>query len=844
MFLEIFRFECRYQLRSPLFAVIAGLWFLIAFLITGTESVSVGGVGTNIHLNANFAILQIQYTLSILGMFPAVALVAGAITRDYENKTSEIFFATGVDERSYLFGRFAGGALFAVLIGIAALAGTLLGTLMPWLDQERMGPLTLTPYVYSVWAIIVPNLFVISALFFSVAALTRSMMAAYVAALGFMVIYIVIANVTDPETIGILALGDPFGVVAFGELTRYWTVFDRNFGMPEVTDTLLYNRGIWAGISALALGLTAWRYRFNLAPPRKFRLRRKPKRQKAAPVTRVDLLEVKGREGPGANVARLFSQLRMDVRGMTRSIPFYVLLAFGMLQVLGSFVAATTQIFGTPVYPLTGTMISVVGGSFSLAVIIIVIYYSGELVHRERQSLLHEIVDASPYPNVIMVLSKIGALWFVISALLVIVLLTSMVMQMVSDFYRFEIPLYFKGLFGILGAWYYLLCVPAVLIQVLAPNKFFGMVIFLVVFLGLQTLPSLGFEHYLYQFAIPPAPYSGMNGYGHFVERLVSFVIYWAAFAGLLVVVAHLFYRRGYTSGASSILNQARSRWTGSTAAWTAAFGAVFIGVGGWIFYNTNVLNEYLTQDDREERQADYEKAYKQFERLPVPEIVDIDMAVDIFPGERRLESRGSAKLVNRKSEPIEQMHFTLAPVLTVKRIELGGGVLESVDEVHGYYQFRFEPPLPPGAETFLDWNLSWRNEGFPNSGGTTRIVANGTFVNNTEIAPLPGYNRGRELGDNNIRREYDLPPVERLPKLGSEEHLSRSQFGVGERSGFRAVVSTTDDQIASCTRISVRRSGLKGDGDTSPTRWTNPSGRSCPSRRRATRLPKMPGMM
>ena len=525
MFLQIFRFECRHQLRSPLFAIVAGLWFLIAFLVTGTESVSVGGVGTNINLNANFAILQIQYTLTILGMFPAVAFVAGAITRDYETKTAEMFFATGVSERSYLFGRFAGGTLFACLVGIAALLGTLLGTLMPWLDQERLGPLTLTPYLFSIWAIIVPNLFVISALFFSVAALTRSMMAAYVAALGFMITFIVVANATDQEMLHVLALGEPFGIVAFGEITRYWTVFDRNFGMPEVTDTLLYNRAIWLGISVLVLGLTALRYRFNLAPPRRWRLRKKSRRQKPAPATQADLLRIQA--GKGRSLARYLSQLRMDVRGMTRSIPFYVLLAFGMLQVVGSFIAATTQFFGTPVYPLTGTLISVVGGSFSIAVLIIIIYYSGELVHRERQSVVHEIIDATPYPNVIMVLSKISALWFVMAALLLIVMATSMVVQVFNDYYRFEIDLYIKGLFGVLGVWYFLLCVPAVLIQVLSPNKFVGMVIFLVVFLGLQTLPSLDLEHYLYLFSVPPAPYSGMNGYGHFVERLVSYVVYW-----------------------------------------------------------------------------------------------------------------------------------------------------------------------------------------------------------------------------------------------------------------------------------------------------------------------------
>ena len=482
---------------------------------------------------------------------------------------------------------------------------------------------------------------------------------------------------------------------------------------------------------------------------------------------------------------------------MTRSIPFYVLLAFGMLQIVGSFVAATTQIFGTPVYPLTGTLIAFVGGSFSIAVIIIVIYYSGELVHRERQSGLQGIIDATPYPNWIMVLSKVSALWFVMAALLVIVMVTSMLVQIFNDFHRFEIPLYLEGLFGVLGSYYFLLCVPAVLIQVLSPNKFVGMVVFLAVFLGLTTLPSLDLEHYLYRYSLPPAPYSDMNGYGHFVIRFVSFAVYWAAFAGLMIVVAHLFLGRGTPGGFSTRLAEARARWTAPVGVWAAALLLVFVGAGSWIFYNTNVLNEYLTSDDRESRQAEYEKAYKTFEHLPRPQIVDIDTEVDIFPEERRLESRGTARLINRTAEPIEVLHFSLAPALTVNAVVLKGAVLEDADTTLGYYQYRFETPLAQGAETTLSWDLSWINEGFHNSGGTTRVVGNGTFVNNTEIMPLPGYDRSRELGDNNTRREYGLPPVERLPKLGDPAYLGQSQFTVSERSGFRTVVSTAADQTA-----------------------------------------------
>jgi len=110
-----------------------------------------------------------------------------------------------------------------------------------------------------------------------------------------------------------------------------------------------------------------------------------------------------------------------------------------------------------------------------------------------------------------------------------------------------------------------------------------------------------------------------------------------------------------------------------------------------------------------------------------------------------------------------------------------------------------------PGEERTLSWNLSWTNPGFPNSGSTTRVVGNGTFVNNFEIMPGLGYNSGRELGNPNDRREYDLPPIQRLPEYGDPEWLNVSQMGVSERTAFRTVVSTTADQIAVAPGYLVR---------------------------------------
>ena len=799
---SIFAFECRYQLRSPLFAIVAAVFFLLGFLVMASESVQVGGVGDNLNLNAAFAIIQIQYTLSILGMFAAVAFVAGSMTRDFEVRTAEIFFATGIGERAFLAGRFLGSTLAATLAVGAGIVGTLAGSLMPWLDAERVGAFSMAPYLFSVWAVLVPNSLVVCALFFSVAALTRSMMAAYVAALGFMITFVVLSAVTDPERVQWLVLADPFGVTAFGEITRYWTVFDRNERVPAFAGTLLYNRVIWLAVALAALAATLALFRFS--PGRRQGRRRLARlvgrwrrRERPAPVRADDLPVVKPRQGRRIDVGRLASQIRMDVRGVLRSIPFYVLLAFGMFNVIGAFLGALSQLYGTPVLPVTPVMIRVIDGAFLFVVLIVIVYYAGELVHRERQHRVAGILDATPYPSWIMVLSKVGALWFVIAALLLVVMVTSIVVQALNGYYRFELGLYLTGLFGVMGFYFFLWCVPAVLVQVLSPSKFLGMLAFLLVFIGVQTLPSLGFEHNLYLLSAPNAPYSAMNGWGHFTTPLLAFGSYWLVFTLLLVIAAHLLFPRGELSGWGERLAVARRRFAPGVRVAAAVSALAFAALGGWIFYNTNVLNEYLTRDDRETAQADYEKRFKTFADLPRPQVTDIDLHVELYPERRRLESRGTATLLNDTAAPLEQLHLSVAPALTVEQLDFPGAELEASDERLGYYQYRLAEPLAPGGTAPLTWSLVWANPGFENGGSTTRVVGNGTFVDNTEFMPLPGYDTSRELEDNNVRREHGLPPVQRLPALGDPDWLGASQFQVSRRSAFRATIGTAPDQIA-----------------------------------------------
>ena len=124
---------------------------------------------------------------------------------------------------------------------------------MPWLDQERLGAFTIVPYWFSVWAVTVPNVLIVGALVAAVAALTRSLLASYTVLLAVLIADIVVQAATDVETLSRMAMFDPFGVAAFADVTRYWTVFDKNTLVPAMSGTLLWNRVLWLAVAGTML---------------------------------------------------------------------------------------------------------------------------------------------------------------------------------------------------------------------------------------------------------------------------------------------------------------------------------------------------------------------------------------------------------------------------------------------------------------------------------------------------------------------------------------------------------------------------------------------------------------
>lgn len=777
MFAHVASFELRYQLRSPVFWVGCAIFFLLTFGAVTVDQIQIGSAG-NVKVNAPFAILQTLAIMSLFAVFVHVAMVAGTVIRDDETGFAPLIRSTRLSKGAYLGGRFAGAATAAFLVLACMPLAVAIGAQMPWLDPEEVGPFVASHYLWALFVFALPTLLIVAAACFALATLTRSMMWSYVAAVAVLVGYFVTRGLLrDPQYDTWAALLDPFGLSALGITTRYWTAAERNTLLPPLAGPMLWNRLLWSGV-ALALLALAWR-RFRFAEPGAGNA----SRPEAATAPRPPAKALGTLPAPqrGATGTQLWALARHDMGFVFRSPAFFVLLAIGMLNG-GASAWFTGEWYGSGSYPVTRLMVQALQGAFTIMPIIIAIYYAGELVWRDRERRLHEIIDATPAPDLVHLAPKIAAIALVLAATGAVAVLTGMGVQLAKGWLRLE-PLNYL-------LWFWLptlvvslqLAVLSVFVQVLVPHKALGWALMLLQIVATVGLATAGFEHNLYNFAgTPPVPLSDFNGMSRFWVGAAWFMAYWSAFCVLLVVLAWGLWRRGTTTALRPRLARLPRRLRGPAGVWVAASLAAWAGSGAWIFHNTNRLESYLPTPEAEALLAQAERALLPLEGLPLPRITAVTLDVQLFPREARAVTAGTYRARNRTDRPIEELVVQWNPRATMDELVLPGASLAQEygepGRRWGVRRYRLQPAWAPGEEREIRFRTTLAERGFPNGQPLTRIVDNGSFIDNTEITPTLGVDRERFLKDRSKRRQQGLPADLRPPKLEDDSARWRSPF-------------------------------------------------------------------
>ncbi|MBU8871795.1 MAG: hypothetical protein KOO60_13090 [Gemmatimonadales bacterium] len=803
---HVFSFELKYRLRQPAFYVFSALFFFLTFTATSTDSVQIGGGIGNVARNAPYIIAK---TVNGMGLFSIILItifMSTVVSRDKDLGVREILYSTPLKKFPLLMGRFTATTLLAVFSASFSALGLLLASLMPYQTPEHIQAFSVMPYLYTLVVMVLPNCLIAGALFFSVSILTGRAMATYVAMIALFALYgFAFAFLGDLQNENLAVLLDPFGIASLDLQTRYWTIIERNTLLPPLTGAVVLGRALWLAVTWLFLVIAFFRFRMGLGAAKG-----KADTSAAAESSQTrgsGALNADGRAFPAlaptfnfrTTLSQWLSLANLETRTLLRSLPFLVLMLFGLLNLVGNI---TSEVNGWFLYPVTHRMLSTIAGGFDLFLLIVIVFYSAELVWREKKHRFHEIQGSLPVPSWIFLSSKFAALTMMILVSLTLAMGMTMGFQLMKGFHHLEPGLYLRGLFVMSFSEWLLLTVIAVFTQVIGRQRYMGFFLMMFYFLVNTFGPELGMEHHLFFYRSTPAIiYSDMNGYGHFADAALWFKLFWGLLAVIMLIMAARLWPRGSQDSLWPALRNLPSRWRPVHSGIVAVAGLGFIASGAFIYYNTNILNDFTPGDDSERVQASYESQFKEYQENPSPRVTAVAAEVDFYPEQRRVDIRGTFDLANKTDQFIEELYLNINSIQEVRSLNLDNGqaLTDPVrwDQDTGFRVYELAEAIAPGRTVKLSFDLGADIDGFVNNGSNPEIVANGSFIDNVNYFPRIGYLSDQELTVPSDRRKQGLDPDWSMPSLDDPDNLMTSFISDADHITFEAVVSTSADQTA-----------------------------------------------
>ncbi len=746
----------------------------------------------------------------LLWLLVTPAIAGEAAARDVQEGMHPLLYSAPIRKGEYLGGRFLAALLLNALVLLGVQVGSVLAAYAPGVDPAIIGPFRPAAYLAAYLFIALPNAFVATTFQFGLAMVSGRSLASYAGSLAlffftFPVPLILYFAVGAPR---LALLMDPIGMMAImNEMMTHWTIAEKNVRPFTLEGAMLWNRLLWLGIATATLAAGYLRFRFAHRAPAapwnrlaRWVACRVPRRAGAAPVRgAIPVPQAHPSFGPATHLRQMLAIARSSFQMIVTSVPgLFLLVGFPMFAVL--VLVVESEHWGVPLLPRTGYILEkhitaplTQFADFRVIVPLLILYFAGDLLWQERDAGLSETMDAMAVPEWALFLGKLLGLGLLLGLLMVSLTGAGLAAQLLRGYHDFQPMLYLTILFGLQLPEYLLFALLVLTVQAVVNHKHVGMLLSLLVYLCIIFAPFLGVEHNLLVYGSSPAwAYTDMRGFGGSIGPWLWFKLYWAAWALLLAVVARLLWVRGRESAVGARLRLARQRLTRATVGTATVAVGLILALGTFIFYNTNVLNEHLADDESVRRSAAYEQRYGQYEGIPQPQRSATSLQVEIYPDRGAATIRGSYRLVNRDEAPIARVHVEPASfVETAVSFDRAAQVVVA-DEVLGHFIYALEEPLQPGDGLTLTFDVRFEPRGFAHSGAEMAIVGNGSFFTGAAL-PVIGYQPRRELLGADERRQHGLPRQVTLPPPTDID----PRLAALSPATFEAIVGTDADQVA-----------------------------------------------
>ena len=804
MLLTIFKFEINFWLKLTSLYIYVILFFCIALLV-GASSAGffdsfTSSIGSSIIINSPKQINDNINGLSILILFLLPTIIGNSIYRDFKSDVYTILYAYPFTKKTYLLAKFFSGFTIVFCIVLSIAFGLFFGYRLPGTNTDLIGDFSLMSYLYSFFVFVIPNIFLFGAIVFGVVTFSRNIVA------GFITILVLIfaqglaeSFLANPDNQVLGALLDPLGGIAQNSYTKYWTIAEQNNLELPIKSLIIYNRLFWLAIATAIFGATYYYFSFtqkaisfNFWKKNTYKISGKSDKN----IRKIAIPKVHYNFSLKQNLKNVIYLAKIDFKYIISSRPFLAILAVGLifLVLTGLF---GDDLLGTKTLPVTRKMLELPGTSFSFFIAICTFLFSGLLIQRSKNVNLNFILDTTPTPNWVLLLSKYLALVKMQIVMLGIIMISGICIQVYKEFYHFEIGLYIIRLsinFIHFAIWGLL----AMLIQTLVNKPYIGLFILLIIYIGIPFLSFLGIEESIFKYnEAPSVTYSDINGFGTSLLPHFIFKFYWLLAGVLTLIFAYVFWIRGIVLSNKERVNIAKKRITKSIAFGSLVVLVSFFSLGVFIYLENNIDIVNYTAKEQEQLRVTWEKEYKKYEDKAQPKLISVNVHLDIFPKTLDFKTTGTFTYVNKSRETISEIVLNHASSNYKSTYKFNKNIsLIKNDSVFNVQIYKLDEPLLPRDSIVLQLTTKNKKNTFLNK--KSPILANGTFLNNLELYPSLGYDSSKELIDDAIRKKYGLPKntLQAHPKDTTALHnnyISQDADWID----FEAIISTSEDQIA-----------------------------------------------
>ena len=410
---------------------------------------------------------------------------------------------------------------------------------------------------------------------------------------------------------------------------------------------MLLNRIIWVSLSIIILITSYLNFSFIKRKIGRF-VRIKASKTEIKKNLPLPEISVK-RESLISQFLTFFS---INFKNIYRHVTFKILFLFSFILLLTDLISGY-EYFGLKSYPLTYRMTDSISGTY-LFVMIILVFFSGELIWRDRDEKINEVIDSTPHNSMVSLLSKTISLFSLTIILHTFFVFCAIVFQLLKGFNDIEPSVYFWDFVYRAMPLYLLFCSSSIAVQVIVNNKYFGYLISVVLILVLDIillLADIG-SNMLSFGSTPFLIYSDMNGFGPSEKGVFWFNLYWI-FTGLtLLIFSSNLWDRGTNNRFKDrfkFQKSYRKKWSSFCFNWYLL-----------VDYNRLCLLQYSNfkslqkSKELEKLAVEYENKYKKYKSLPLPKILNAEYKIDLYPYQKKVDVLAEIIMTNSKNIEID----------------------------------------------------------------------------------------------------------------------------------------------------------------------------------------------